>query len=390
MKRDGSDERLQDFLDGRLSERERAEMEALLEEDVELARRVEAWREIGHALRQDDGELPPGFYARARERFEQTARAVPPWGFRLLSWEAAGLAAAVVLAAVLFVPEVMRNPDLRTGSPSTVESSADEVPADRPAPSETAARDKRGTSEALGKAKGPDDAAQVMDDRMKAQAPLEEDVTHAEGLRERDAAEPEPEWAPVPPEAAAPEMERERQEAEERTLTVLPPTAPGRGRREPAATTEAELAEEPQPTPGREKTGERAAKAAAPTEAFSRSDVSADLEGFAAQAVDVRVVELPADASIEDGIRIIEHPADWEAWLAGPAGPALSGLGGYDAGRRLVLIGRSGGVDCSSLTVRQDERGYRVRFPRAGASAGCGLLLPRDGLPIALDAAPGE
>jgi hypothetical protein len=381
---------LQDFLDGRLSERERAEMEALLEEDVELARRVEAWREIGHTLRQDEGELPPGFYARARERFEQTARARPPWGFRLLSWEAAGLAAAVVLAAVLFVPEVMRNPDLPTGSPSTVESSADEVRADRPAPPEPAARDKRRAPEALGKAKGPDDAAQVVDDRMKAQAPLEEDVTHAEGLRERDAAEPEPEWAPVPPEAAAPEVDRERLEAEKRALTVLPPTAPGRGRREPTATTEAELAEEPQPTPVHEKKGERAAKAAAPTEALSRSDVSADLEGFAAQAVDVPVVELPADAPIDDGIRIVDHPADWETWLAGPAGPALSNLGGYEAGRRLVLVGRSGGVDCASLTVRRDERGYRVRLAHAGASAGCALLLPRDGLPIALDAAPGE
>jgi hypothetical protein len=285
---------------------------------------------------------------------------------------------------------MVRNPDLSSMPLRTAESSVDEASADRPAPSEPVAQPKRQAPTALGEAAAPDDAARIMDDRMKAQALSEEDVTHVEGQRDPDAAEPEPAWAPVPPAAAAPELEREIAEAEKRAVSAPPPISTRRARREPSARADADFAEEPQPTPGREKKGERAAKPAAPTEALSRSDVSADLEGFAAQAVDVRVVELPADASIENGIRIVDRAEEWEAWLAGPTGPALSSLGGYDVDHRLVVIGRPGGVDCSSLTVWQDGLGYRVRLARAGASVGCALLLPRDGLPVALDAATEE
>ena len=69
--RDPTDEKLQDYLDGRLTEQERAELDARMRADPELARRVASWREIGRALREDDAELGPGFYVRARERFEQ-------------------------------------------------------------------------------------------------------------------------------------------------------------------------------------------------------------------------------------------------------------------------------------------------------------------------------
>jgi hypothetical protein len=393
VKQDISDERLQEFLDGRLANGERAEIEALLEQDEELARRVEAWREIGRALRQDAGELPPGFHARARERFEQTVRARPPWGLRVLSWEAAGLAAAVVLAAVLFVPEVLRNRDLRSVPPRTAESSVDETRADRPAPSEPVARPKRQAPEALGEAAAPDDAVRITDDRMGPPTPpglVEEDLAQVEGRRERGAAATEPAWAPAPQDTAPPAIEKEAGEAGDRAGSVPPPTSPGRGRHEPAARADADRAAEPQRIPSRQKKAERAVKAAAPTEAFSRAEVSADLEGVASQALDVPVVELPADASIENGIQIVDRADEWETWLAGPTGPALSGLGGYDADRRLVLVGRPSGADCSSVTVQQDERGYRVRLARAGVSAGCALLLPRDGLPVALDVATEE
>jgi negative regulator of sigma E activity len=391
MKRDVSDERLQDYLDGRLSGDERAEIEALLEQDAELARRVEAWRTIGRALRGEPGELPPGFYARARERFEQSVRARPPWGFRLLSWEAAGLAAAVVLAAVLFVPEVLRNPDLPSVPSRAVEQLEDESRADRPAPTEAEARPKRRAQEILGKVAAPDDAARIADDRKgPAQPPAseKEDLAQLEGRRDRDADEPEPDWAPVPPQAAAPEIGWESAEAERQAAAAPPPPSPGRG--EPAAGAEVDLAEEPHAEPVREKKGERAAKAAVTTEASSRVDRPETFGVVAAQAIDVPVVELPAEAAVEEGVRIVDRPADWEARLAGPAGPALSGLGGYDARRRLVLVGRADGVDCSSLTVRRDERGYRVRLARSGASAGCALLLPRDGLPVALEPATEE
>jgi hypothetical protein len=98
-----TEETLQDFLDGRLTGERRVEFEAQLESDAELAERVEAYRELGRALREEEPALSPGFYTRTRARFEQARRGrlrMP----RLLSWEVAGLAAAVTLAGVLFIP----------------------------------------------------------------------------------------------------------------------------------------------------------------------------------------------------------------------------------------------------------------------------------------------
>jgi hypothetical protein len=111
VKERGQDQWLHDYLDGRLSAEERARAEERIREDADLTRRVEAWRKIGHALRDDSAELPPGFYTRARARFEQSRERRPRFVHRLFSWEAAGLAAVAVLAVGVFVPEMMRSPD---------------------------------------------------------------------------------------------------------------------------------------------------------------------------------------------------------------------------------------------------------------------------------------
>ena len=76
---------LQDFLDGRLSDEERAGFEARMRDDADLAKRVDSARQIREALREDPEELSPGFYARARERFEQTTGRKRRAGWRLLS-----------------------------------------------------------------------------------------------------------------------------------------------------------------------------------------------------------------------------------------------------------------------------------------------------------------
>ncbi len=101
-----TDEMLQDYLDGRLDNEARAEFEALMESDPELAERVESYRGIGQALRDEEPELSPGFYSRARARFEESGRGKMRMP-RLLSWEAAGLATAAALACVLFVPYLL-------------------------------------------------------------------------------------------------------------------------------------------------------------------------------------------------------------------------------------------------------------------------------------------
>ena len=51
--------------------------------------------------------MSPGFYTRLRAEFE-TRRAPSRRWFRLLSWETAGLATAVLIAVVMFAPLVLR------------------------------------------------------------------------------------------------------------------------------------------------------------------------------------------------------------------------------------------------------------------------------------------
>jgi hypothetical protein len=176
-----TDERLQDYVDGRLSEAERAEVEALLRDDPEAARRVAAWRSIGPALRDDETELSPGFYARARERFEESRA---PRGWRLLSWETAGLAAAAVLAVAIFVPELMRDPTLgpETVQPQRVDE--ERFRADSPAP---AVEGERLEQEDSAEAVAPE-AADVAGEF----APLPPAAAEAESVAIEMAQEPAP------------------------------------------------------------------------------------------------------------------------------------------------------------------------------------------------------
>lgn len=65
------EERIHDYLDGRLSPDARATFEASLKRDSELAAKVDEYRGIGDALRESDGSLSPEFFARTRLRFEE-------------------------------------------------------------------------------------------------------------------------------------------------------------------------------------------------------------------------------------------------------------------------------------------------------------------------------
>ena len=100
----------------------------------------------------------------------------------------------------------------------------------------------------------------------------------------------------------------------------------------------------------------------------------------------VSTVPLPRDVAIPDGIRIVADRATWDEWLAGPAGPALGRLGGYEPGRRLVLVGRPDGIDCSALVVSRLQNEYHVGIgDDAGTASGCAFVLPADGAAVTLD-----
>jgi len=104
MKRDRRDRMLHDYLDGRLTDQERIVFERTCERDEELAGRLASYREVRDALRSPIPGPGPDFFAKARDRFAEEPPARRAWWPGLLSWEAAGLTAAIVLAAALFVP----------------------------------------------------------------------------------------------------------------------------------------------------------------------------------------------------------------------------------------------------------------------------------------------
>jgi hypothetical protein len=122
MKRARPDRLFHDYLDGRLTDEERTAFERTCERDEELARRLEAYREVRNALRSSESEPGQDFYAKARDRFSAAPPARRAWWPGLLSWEAAGLTAAVVLAAVLFVPAMT---DLREPTRDSIRPDAE-------------------------------------------------------------------------------------------------------------------------------------------------------------------------------------------------------------------------------------------------------------------------
>ncbi|ANM31518.1 hypothetical protein ABI59_21020 [Acidobacteria bacterium Mor1] len=116
--------RIQDYLDGRMDTGERAAFEQQLEGDAGLRARVRELQAAGDALRSD-AALPAGFHARARERFEQSRsprRKVAARGFP--TWQFAGVAASLLLVGVLFYPQLTNILEGNAPVPTASEASA--------------------------------------------------------------------------------------------------------------------------------------------------------------------------------------------------------------------------------------------------------------------------
>lgn len=389
-KRHEEERELQDYLDGRLSEEERERFEARLEREPELARRVATCREIGDSLREADEDLPPGFYTRARAAFEEASkgREAKRW-FRPLSWETAGLAAVVLVAAALYLPGMLRSPSPRdafTEPPSGEKAGVRWVELEKAVDAGEVAGDELAESPSPA---GPE-VAPVADDRDESRGvaglappPAPSDMVRtqvppaeAEGLgavakkeaprtgAARDKGEdhePEAAWAPSPP-------------AEARVEESVPPAPATEAKREPEAAAE-------------------------------MSYTNADLAGRSrqsAEAVNEEDQDRPAAVPLTPGfaeagtLRVVDEPEEWRALLLLSAEPLLEELGGFDPGSRLVLIGaRPEPVDCASLSIVATEAAYWILLspPAAGgrgAEHGCALLLPRDERTIEIGPGPAD
>jgi len=369
------DGELQEYLDGRLSAEQRAAFEARLTREPALRAQLEGALEIRDALSSEPEALSPGFYTRARARFEESSGRTPArWTFRLLSWETAGVAAAAALATALFVPWLTD-----TGVPRDLGSVAPEAKKQAPVQVEAEFDDDRDARE-------PPDLAQLSGHaseeeagarsgvvaKQKSEAPRPADLSPlpvtgenshesnrdaGRGRFEQQPSEPQAEAAGEPFNLANAEVDAlESRSRESLAAPLSPPPPPAR-----------------KPAPA--KRADRIA--------FDESVVTETAASAGRRQIRV---ELAAGLVEPGGLRTIEDPSTWQALLDGPQGAALAVLGPPTPDRRLVLIGTHDSVGCDTLRLIRDRDAYRIEIGdvRVGrsAGAGCAVTLPRDGLPV--------
>jgi hypothetical protein len=335
-----------------MTREEQAAFEELLGAEPDLAAAVRTARRVGEALREQPAALSPDFYARARRRFEESTgkrRA----GFRMLSWETAGLAAAAVLAVALFVPHFMHQ-----GTP--VDSPDDGLGAGEATDSDTVTLDEESAEGKFGI-----DAPRPQREKKGDAAPTPAESGDDRGAEKKQESRTgaEEEFAPVPP-------------AAQRDAIAVAPAA------EPELRMEQSTARAPATVQG------RATMKGAPAPLRS---------GAKSEAADVAAaVPLPLDVVDSGTIQTLERKEAWDALLRSEAGGDLSALGPPDPARRLVLIGDRGDLgSCADLSVVATADGWEIRYrpvDRAGreraASGGCALSVPRDGRPVRLVPSP--
>lgn len=391
-------EQLQDYLDDRMSEAERSSFEARLADDPRLASRLVWHRSIAGDLRAP-AELSPGFYTRARARFEAAqgnGRRRWPW----LRWEVVGLAGVALVAAAIFLPGVLReDPALVPEAGSLAEPSKVAEPADRgsssseakptigeeeqpPPPASPAAGSQRADMGPVGaKTQEPERAKQappVSPGLQDAPRGADDQRAAQEGDAGRDAGEAAPEEvAETASEVAADKRATAPAESPARFRDEKPEAAPGPT---PLRDEEDSFAPSPEPPPEAARKEAGAGRRAATLKGLSTSaNFSALPSGEPAV-----VVELPPGVLVEGERRIVDDAESWDALLRGSLAASADLLGDYRDDRRLVLIGAgTAGVRCETLRVREVDAGsVWLLVRRGGNAAGCAARLADDGREI--------
>lgn len=424
MNADRLEQMLQDYLDDRLPAEERAAFEARMREDRELSARVEACRRIGSALREAPPELSPGFYTRARARFEAAQRPRRRW-FRLVSWESAGLATAVVLVASIFLPPLVRRDLPAVGRAAAPEVRpvagvrADKVqakPAARPVdegrPDEAKSEaTTRSLSEVRREEAQTEPAAPEAEEAARAALAREKSApAAAAGATVTDEVGPQKRNAPAPPPPRP--ATGDVVESHERRQFAPAPAVAGRDERADLGTagepeTTAALpraATSPPPAEVIEgRDNDDSSDLAARNDQPARSTYESRVTGVShlTPSADAAVDALPVDSyDLPDGVveagtvRELTDPraiAELLGRLGGPAKRAEADSGPT----RLVLIGRSTpAFTCRPARLERTGDRYVILLPAASASAtpggGCAVALPDDSLPFFVRVLPDD
>ena len=327
------DERLHDYLDGRLGDQERSEFEARMARDPDLAGRVGFYREMRRALRRGPSDLPPGFLARARARFEALHAPRPLWR-RYVSWEAAGLVTAGVVVLALLLPLGRRGPVVP--EPQTSAEKESLVPAREEEPAE----------------------------KRREEAPPEAPKTDAVPPRLGEAA---PKDSQEPAGGLASRAPREREDVEGA------PGSPPEHDRQPLASA--------------------AARSAAPLPRPAAAVESGAYRAEEAPSSEPRCQELPEEVGLASGLVAVitsEGQALWrELWMS-PARNSLERLEPDFRSERVVLIGpRPAPFGCVGIRVVSRPGSTGIHLPQEGGRdaprGGCAVVIPAGSSRVEID-----
>ena len=388
MSRDNLEREIHDYLDGRLSAVERVAFEQRLTTDPSLARRLASYGEVRRALREATIEPPPGFYARARARFEERRRTAFPL-HRPLSWEVVGLGVAALLVIAILLPKAWE--DRRADRPTTTTPAPEksEPLAARPEPPLLEAESNREVLGRLQETAAPGDKeAEVVYDAAESRGNEAGDLA-----AQKPAVEPEP--RPEVKESAAHAKDDDGADAQvlgspgnvggaKTESGRLPEAAPGR--RADGAAPEPRV-EEPSAARERDFAPVPDALKKAPTDDASWGTPLP--EGFFVPPSAPVADEAPAKqarqrADVGREVIVIDDPDTWDRM----GGSLLlddveSGLSSH----RLVLIApRPEPIDCKALRWHREGQEIVIELAPAPVSVpsptGCGLWIPAGSEPV--------
>ena len=337
MTQDALELQIQDYLDDRMSDGDRRAFEERLTGDAGLGARVRDLRAISEGLRQDAPDLPPGFHTRLRSRFEARHAPVRRW-FRPLSWETAGLVAAVAFAAVLFAPVLLERRPGRAESQILF------------APTEKESR------------------------QNETRDAVEED-------REDTDFAPAPESIPEPVVESGAQLERRDGPAKSRPAPP-PPSA--------------KLKKDEKGAVGAPADPEAAAAGGRATLGEAKDELRAQNEGFDYRSTVAGGVALTAGVVEAGEIVEIQSEEQWDRMGLDVGRGRGDTLGEYDPAARLVLVGaREIRADCELSVVVAVDEVYEIRLAAATVAAtepdhGCAFRLPADDRPVRIIESTGD
>jgi hypothetical protein len=343
------------WVDDRMSDEERADFSARLRDDPELQAQVELRMEIRRALQDDPATVSPGFHTRARARFASSRRRRLP---HPLSAEFIGLAAAVALAAVFFLPTLVER-----RLPGSLDGA--EVPR------------MTGRAQAVEKKKSEPRAGDDVG-AISERAGARDELAQAPASQLEMAEEPEAgPTEPARTEGAAPKGE------------PAPPTPPADRPSFADAGLGAEREAAPPPAVGPDARLRRAA--AAEGEDAEETPAAAGAVAPRTAAVLLAAGPLRLDAGwVEAGALRFLRDADERARLDRSLEGRLAAAGGLAPGTRVALIGpRTPPIACEATTVRDAGDRVEIVLGRAGAgreaaAGGCAVVLADDGRRVEL------